>query len=221
MRSPRVPRGRRSPTLILALLGASGAWGCRASGSAVAESSPAASASAVISTAVPERAEAVARADAWAVAGTKQGGRAGAKVLLDAARLRERIFRADHREADALEAIELYRQAARSEPSLRCSAATSAAVLEGELKADPELTYQALYRAGLLPGSEETCKQRAAEILSTLSAYRPLPTVLTQIDREHSASSPPSSSSTPSSPSRTDERPSERATEPAPNEGVV
>ncbi|HET7544503.1 MAG TPA: N-acetylmuramoyl-L-alanine amidase [Polyangiaceae bacterium] len=210
MRSPRVPRGRRSQALIVAWLGAWPALGCRSSGPASAESSPLASASA--NSTIPERAEAVARADGWAVTGTKQGGRAGAKVLLDAARLRERIFRADHREADALEAIELYRQAARSEPSLGCSAATAAALLEGELKADPELIYRAVYRAGLSPGSDEPCKQRAAQILSTLSAYRPLPTVLSQIDRERSASSP--------SAAHRDEPPSPRGAEPAP-EGVV
>jgi N-acetylmuramoyl-L-alanine amidase len=213
MRSPRVPRAQRSPALIVALLGVAAASGCRSSAPPGAEASPAASVSAALSAAIPARADAVARADAWAVAGTKQGGRAGANVLLDAARLRERIFRADHREADALEAIELYRQAARSEPSVRCSAATSAAVLEGELKADPELTYQALYRAGLAPGAEEACKQRVAQILSTLSAYRPLPTVLAQIERERSAPAASVSSPTAPSPSRTDE--------PAPNEGVV
>src|SRR3954469_8874309 len=99
------------------------------------------------------------------------GGRAGGKLLLEAAGLRQRIFRADHRDADALEAIELYRQAARGEPSVRCSSALSAAVLEGELKADPELTFQAVYRAGLVAGAEEACKQRSDRILSTLSAF--------------------------------------------------
>src|SRR3954469_22374659 len=117
------------------------------------------------------------------------GGRAGGKLLLEAAGLRQRIFRADHRDADALEAIELYRQAARAEPSVRCSSAISAAVLEGELKADPELTYQAVYRATLTPTPEEGCKRNAERILGTLSAFRPLPTVLAQIEREGSASS--------------------------------
>jgi len=187
MRSPSFPRVQRSLTLLGAILCASS---CRSSAPNVAESSPAPSASAAGLAAIPERADAVARADAWAVLGSKQGGRAGAKLLLDAAQLRERIFRADHREPDALEAIEMYRQAARAEPSMRCSATTAAALLEGELRADPALTFQAVYRAGLAPGSEEACKQRAELILSTLSAYRPLPTVLAQIDHEHGASAP-------------------------------
>ena len=203
MRSPSFPCLRRSLTLLSALVCASG---CRASQPSP-EASPAASVAAGETRAVPERADAVASADAWAVLGSKQGGRAGAKLLLDAAQLRERIFRADHRDADALEAIELYRQAARTEPSLRCSAAISAAVLEGELKADPGLTFQAVYRAGLVPGAEEACKQRTEQILSTLSAYRPQPTVLAQIEREGSALAPAPLAA--------------RSAEPATNEGVI
>lgn len=133
--------------------------------------------------ALPERAEAVASADMWAVQGTKQGGPSGAARLLDAAALRERIFRVDHREADALEAIELYRQAAR-EPKLRCSASTRAALLDGELRADPGLTFQEVYRAAHVSGAETACKEHAEAILTTLNAYRPLPTVLAQLDAE-------------------------------------
>ncbi|MEI9938845.1 MAG: N-acetylmuramoyl-L-alanine amidase [Pseudomonadota bacterium] len=202
MRFPSFPRIQRSLTLLLALLCASS---CRSSGRSADESNLAGNVAAGGSTTIPERADAVARADAWAVLGSKQGGRAGAKVLLDAARLRERIFRADHRETDALEAIELYRQAARGEPSVRCSAATSAALLEGELKADPGLAFQAVYRAELAPGADDACKQRAEMILSTLSAYRPLPTVLAQIDREGSAPVPLAA----------------RAAEPQTNDGVI
>jgi N-acetylmuramoyl-L-alanine amidase len=144
---------------------------------------------AVVGDALPERAEAVASADAWAVQGTKLGGRAGAQRLLEAASLRERIFRADHREADALEALELYRQAAR-EPALRCSAALAAALLEGELRADPSVSFQGVSRAQRAAG-DAPCQARAEAILSTLSAYRPLPTVLAQLDAEGAASAAP------------------------------
>lgn len=210
MRFRSFPRIPRSLTLLLALLGASS---CRSSARDAAQSQPAPSVTSAGSPEIPERVEGVAHADAWAVAGTKQGGQAGAKLLLDAARLRERIFRADHREADAFEAIELYRQAARSEPSLRCSAATSAALLEGELKADPELTFQAVYRAGLAPGAEPGCKQRTELILSTLSAYRPLPTVLSQIEREGSTGAPLGAHPVEPTPAR--------SAEPAPSDGVI
>ncbi|HKO47757.1 MAG TPA: N-acetylmuramoyl-L-alanine amidase [Polyangiaceae bacterium] len=205
MRSPSFPRVQRTLTLIGALFSCACAPSCRSNAPSAAESSPTPSVSAGASTTVPERADAVARADAWAVLGSKQGGQAGAKLLLQAAHLRERIFRADHRDADALEAIELYRQAARSDLSVRCSAATSAATLEGELKGDPGLTFQAVYRARLAPGADEACKQRAELILSTLNAYRPLPTVLAQIESEGSAS--PALAA--------------RAPEPQPNDGVI
>ena len=202
MRFPSFLRVQRSRTVTFAL---ACALGCRSRGPSVDESRPASSAATEGSQVIPERADAVARADAWAVLGSKLGGRAGARHLLDAAQLRERIFRVDHRDADALEAIELYRQAARGEASLRCAASTSAALLEGELKADPGLTYQAVYRAQLEPGAEEPCKQRAEMILSTLSAYRPLPTVLAQLDHEGGTPVPLAAT----------------ASEPQPNDGVI
>ncbi len=132
---------------------------------------------------LPERAQAVASADAWAVQGTQLGGREGAQRSLAAAMLREKIFRIDHRDADALEAIDLYRQAAR-DAKLRCGAAISAGLLEGELRVDPALSFRAVYRAQRAPDADEACRGRATEILSRLTAYRPSPLMLTQIDAE-------------------------------------
>ena len=206
MRSPSFRSIPHSLTLLCALLCAAS---CRSSDANLTATKSAPSASAGPPSLVPERTEAVARADAWAVLGSKQGGQAGAKFLLQAAQLRERIFRADHRDADALEAIELYRQAARGEPTVRCSATTAAAVLEGELKGDPGLAFQAVYRARRAPGSDEACKQHAELILNTLSAYRPLPTVLAQIDGESR------SEGKTSAPLAT------RASEPAPSDDVI
>src|SRR5688500_5317840 len=60
---------------------------------------------------LPVRAEVVAMADALAVEGTRKAGPAGAELLSRAATLRERVFRREHRETDALEAVELLRQA--------------------------------------------------------------------------------------------------------------
>ncbi|MEO8901914.1 MAG: N-acetylmuramoyl-L-alanine amidase [Polyangiaceae bacterium] len=184
---------------FLSLLGV--AWGTSACGSRAPTTQVLALGSAQVASvvgaagnALPERAEAVASADTWAIQGTRQGGSFGAARLLDAAALRERIFRVDHREADALEAIELYRQAAR-EPKLRCSASTRAALLDGELRADPGLTFQEVYRAAHVSGAETACKERAEGILTTLNAYRPLPTVLAQLDAE--AERGPSASAAP------------------------
>jgi len=139
---------------------------------------PPSSGAAVQVNAIPSRSEVVAHADALAVQGAKEGGRAGVQHLLEAASLRERVFRVDHRETDALEALELYRQAAQSERALRCSALLSAATLEGELRADPSATFRAVYRAEHAPDADNACKTHAEAILLTLNAYKPLPTVL-------------------------------------------
>ena len=196
----------RSLTLIGVLLCGQGCGsnGGGAPPSASASASGSAAPSARNFAPLPERAEAVASADAWAVQGTKLAGRAGAEQLLAAAVLRERIFRVDHRDADALEAIELYTEAAQREPSLRCSAATSAALLQGERSSDPGLTFQGVYRAELAPAADVACKQRAEQILSTLAAYRPLPTVLAQLDAQASTSAAPASALKPSAPTAND-----------------
>ncbi len=192
MRSPSIQRILRSLTLVGVALcaGACGSNGKSGQPPSAASVASAASGAGIIAT-LPERAEAVASADAWAVQGTKAGGRVGAEQLLAAAVLRERIFRVDHRDADALEAIELYSETARREPSLRCSAATSGALLEGERSGDPGLTFRGVYRAARLPGADAACKQRAQQILDTLAAFRPPPTVLAQIDAQASASAIP------------------------------
>jgi len=147
---------------------------------------------------LPGRAEAVASADAWAVQGAKLGGSDGARRLLDAAALRERVYRVDHREADALEAIELYRQAAESDGSARCAALTSAATLEGELRGDPSVTFQTVFRAAHAPAADAACKARAEAILLTLGAYRPLPTVLAGLLAQASAPTASAAASAPS-----------------------
>ncbi|MEO6599487.1 MAG: N-acetylmuramoyl-L-alanine amidase [Polyangiaceae bacterium] len=190
MRFPSILRTLRSLTLVGVALcalscGSKGTTGQAQTLASAASVTPAAGAVATL----PERAEAVASADTWAVQGTKLGGRAGAEQLLAAGALRERIFRIDHREADALEAIELYSEASRREPSLHCSAATSAALLDGERRADPGFTFQGVYRAQLATGADAACKRRAQQILDSLVAYRPLPTVLAQLAAQ---GSPPS-----------------------------
>jgi N-acetylmuramoyl-L-alanine amidase len=190
MRFPSILRTLRSLTLVgVALCALScGSKGTIGQAPPVASAASVASAAGAVAT-LPERAEAVASADAWAVQGAKLGGRAGSEQLLAAAALRERIFRVDHRDADALEAIELYSEAGRREPSLRCSAALSAALLDGERRADPGLTYQGVYRAQLVPGADALCKQRAQQVLDSLVAYRPLKAVLAQLSAQGSTPS--------------------------------
>ena len=185
--------GRRTPAFragVLALgslcvLGPSSlSLSCRSRASLSEPPQARAGSSSTASHALGDRADAVASADAWAVSGTKLGGRAGAQQLLNAARLRERIFRLDHREADALEGIDLYQQAARSDPILRCSALLSAALLQGELRSDPAAALLAVEKAKLSAGTELACKERAESILVTLSAFRPSATALAPSDAE-------------------------------------
>lgn len=208
MRFPSVLCTLRSLTLVAVALGAQncGAKGKNGEPAPIASTAPAPT-----SATLPERAEAVASADAWAVQGTKLGGRAGAERLFAAAVLRERIFRVDHRDVDALEASELYAAVARLESDLRCSAAVAAALLDGERRSDPGLTFQGVYRAQHLPGADPACKQRAQQILDSLAAYRPPPAVLAQLEAPVGAQG---ASSTPS-------EPPPRAAASATNDGVI
>ena len=190
MRSPSFPRIRRSLSLLLALIVCARAVGSHPVGRAESKAeSSAGAARPAVRRHVPERADAVAQRRRLGRA-RQQAGRPGRarSACSTRPRLRERIFRADHREADALEAIELYRQAARGEPT----AALRGGHLGGGLGRRVEDRSRAdlsggVSRAGTRPAADAACKQRAELILSTLSAYRPLPTVLAQIEREGDA----------------------------------
>lgn len=133
--------------------------------------------------ALPARAEAVAAADALAVEATKQSGSAAAGTLARAAALRERLFRLEHKEADALEAVELWGSAERAAASAGCAQGVRGAVLEGELRADPAAAYRRIYGARAR-SSDPECRKIADRALLALSAFRPLPSVLREIERE-------------------------------------
>ncbi len=168
----------------VACLCAVGLAACRpASGAAPA---PAASADPPVagrSQPLPARTDVVARADALAVAGSRAGGEKGGHLLVEAAALRRRLWRIERKDADALEAVELYRTAEGASWSGACAAGVERALLEGELRADPAQTYRALYlvRAS---GADPSCEQRATQALGTLAAFKPLPNVLTELDRQ-------------------------------------
>jgi N-acetylmuramoyl-L-alanine amidase len=123
---------------------------------------------------LPPRAEAVAQADALAVEGAKRGGPEGAKLSLEAASLRVRVYRVEGRSADALEAEELYRAATRVAWPGACDAEIELALLDGELKADPANENRAL-RDVRQRHRGESCVRRIEPILSTLSAFDPAP----------------------------------------------
>jgi N-acetylmuramoyl-L-alanine amidase len=151
---------------------------------------------AVPGTALPSRAELVALADAVAVAANQAGKAAeGAALTRLAADLRARAFRADHSEADAREAIELYGAAARvalgSEEA--CEADRRRAVLVGELAADPAAAYRELYLAARrheaalkVPpdGPRPRCLAAIDDASTRASAYRPSIVAMRALERE-------------------------------------
>jgi N-acetylmuramoyl-L-alanine amidase len=127
----------------------------------------------------------VASADALAVQG-KAGGTRGATQLELAARIRTRLFRREHKPADALEAIELTRQWADAAGSARCSAELSRALLEGEQSGDVDATYRALY--GLSRRADTACGERTSAALTVLEAFRPSSNVLAALEPSASSS---------------------------------
>jgi N-acetylmuramoyl-L-alanine amidase len=138
---------------------------------------------------LPNRAEVVARADALAVSAAKQGTVEGAKLLLQAAELRRRIWRVEGKTADGLEALELLRAASRAPSPFACDAEVELALLEGEMTSDPGKEYVALYGARARHRTEP-CARRVEVILGTLSAFEPARDVLEGVDRQAGPAAP-------------------------------
>ncbi|HVU04700.1 MAG TPA: N-acetylmuramoyl-L-alanine amidase [Polyangiaceae bacterium] len=174
----------RLATAVCVLVGA-----CSAPPHEHVSSAPSASASPTL----PSRAEAVARADALSVEAEKVGGAVGAEKLVEAARLRTRLYRTESVSADALEATELYRRAAKTPFSGQCDAEVDLALLEGELAGDPSAQYRALYRARAHHRGEP-CRERIERVLGTLSAFEPTPEARAELDRELGGAAAPSAS---------------------------
>lgn len=176
----------------LALVSILGVPGCRSEPKSGAGAVPSASSVERL----PPRLEAVAIADAWGAEGSRKSGEAAAELIRRAADLRQRLWRAERRDADALEAIELYRQVAERSPRAACDATIERALLEGEIRADPLTTYREIFVA-----REKTddpgCRARADSALATLAAFKPLPSVLAELERAAKKSAAPPSSATP------------------------
>lgn len=127
------------------------------------------------------RVEAVARADRLAVEAARASGTKSAELYLAAADLRERSYRLEHKEADALEAAELLAAAARVRPERRCELELREATLEAERRADPAAGYKRLY-AERARANETKCRDALDRALLGLAAYRPAPEVLRGIE---------------------------------------
>lgn len=139
---------------------------------------------------LPSRPEVISLAQSIEALALREGAGARAVELHAlAARLHERIWRVEHREQDAREAVDLYRSAGR-ELALpgACDAAARGAKLAGELAKDAHTTYAELYRvqrrsSGADGGAGGICGAVVDEPLAALAAFRPAPQVLDAIDQ--------------------------------------
>ncbi len=168
-----------------ALLVVASAWaivGCRGHAKGGAPSSSASSGLPDLGP-LANRPEVVARADDLAILGSRASGEEASRLLRRAADLRQRLWRIEGREADALEALELYAGVADKGGTDGCGARLDRALLEGELRADPSAAYRAVYHARVL-ATAAPCRDRADRTLAVLAAFRPLPNVLTEIERQ-------------------------------------
>jgi N-acetylmuramoyl-L-alanine amidase len=141
---------------------------------------------------LPVRPEVIALAQSIEGAALKEGaGGRAAELHALAAALHERLFRLEHREQDAKEAVDLYVEASRdlSLPGA-CEAAVRGAKLAGELAGDATVTYTELYRvtrrvAGAgeeVAAKATTCGRLVEEPLAQLAPFRPDAQVLEAVD---------------------------------------
>jgi N-acetylmuramoyl-L-alanine amidase len=139
---------------------------------------------------LPSRPEAIALAQSVEALALREGAGARAVELHAlAADLEERVWRIEHRDQDAKEAVDLYR-AASKDLALRgaCDAAVRGAELAGELARDAQTTYAELYRVqrrGAPSGDAgpSLCAAVVDAPLALLAAFRPPAPVLDAIDQ--------------------------------------
>lgn len=145
---------------------------------------------------LPPRPQVITLGQAIEALALKEGAGARAVELHAlAAAVYERIWRVEHREQDAKEALDLYR-AAGKDLTLRgaCDAAVRGAVLAGDLAKNAETSYAELYRvqrrgtAAGLPADGGSaggtlCGATVEQPLAALAAFRPPGAVLDAIDR--------------------------------------
>jgi N-acetylmuramoyl-L-alanine amidase len=139
--------------------------------------------------ALPARAEVVALADDLAVASAKSSiGPRALRLARLAAELRTRMWRVGHADADAREAMELYRSASKGALAANaadegCRAAFEYAVLSGELAHAPATLYREAYVASKR-FSGAPCDGLFSNVLSSLQAFRPSQEELAALEAE-------------------------------------
>lgn len=131
----------------------------------------------------------------------RASGEKSAELYVAAADLRERSYRLEHKEADALETAELLAAASRAAPERRCELELREATLEAERRADPASGYKRLY-AERARAKDARCRDALDRALLGLAAYRPSPETLRELESGAAApaSSAPSAASTGSGP---------------------
>ncbi len=133
----------------------------------------------------------VARADALALEAQGKQAIAAGPLLVQAAELREGVWRRQGKRVDALEALELLTSASALSWPGACHGALRAALLRAELEGSPERAYGEVY---VVARSEPThgCRERAEAALAALASHRPqdgeLQRLLANTQAGHSAS---------------------------------
>jgi N-acetylmuramoyl-L-alanine amidase len=123
-------------------------------------------------------------------------------LVFRAAELRERLFRIEHRDVDALEAAELFASVARARSENACAAVVRGTLIDAELKAEPALAYRKLYaeRARSESGADSACRALIDRALLGLAGQKPSRETLSEIETAARGSSErPEPSSAPAS----------------------
>lgn len=180
---PAPGRGQRrwaSRCLIFVALTAGAAISCRPRPQGERASGQG-SASASAGRVFGSRPEAILEADRLELSASRAQASLAAKPLASAAAIRERLYRIERRRVDGLQAVESYRALEKSSPS-DCAGVTGA-LLEAELAGDAGLAFRSLYGYRSQASSAE-CRERASRALGLLEAYRPLASVLSELEQE-------------------------------------
>jgi N-acetylmuramoyl-L-alanine amidase len=133
-----------------------------------------------MSSLLPSRAEVVQASDRLALEAERLTGVERAAQNHRAGRMRAALWRMERRRADALEAMELFRNAELEAWKGACEAALDRVEIEAELAADPGILFRGAYRIAHVADAA-TCKTRAKRRLGMLSAYAPPGDVLARL----------------------------------------
>lgn len=131
---------------------------------------------------LPARPEVVSLSDQHAIAASAKSGIDQARANRTAADLRRRSWRAYHVMADAREAVEQYKLAARSpDAKASCEASVAGLVLVTEIEGDLTGASAASYAASKKDPAG-ACASIFDQVVHDLAAFRPSPAKLAEID---------------------------------------